>query len=468
MSILSRAVCAVVAAFTVGAALPAQADLSIAKRATKNVSCTAGSCVATARNAVMNIADLQNLLTSQPAVSLDAGAAKNIAVNAALTWTSSATLSLTAQGSLTVNKPVTVAGSGRVTIHTGDGGLSFAPKASLTFWDLGSALTVNGAAYTLVGDIKSIGSDVQSGVALARDYDASSDGTYMYCPMFIYAPSGHLEGLGHTITHFNANNGCLVYELDGALTNLHLSDAVISDPRDTTAIAVRSNSGLIDHVSVSGRIVDGGFVAPMGGLAGENFGTIRNSSAHVSMPIGGAWNGALVGVNQGTISNSWAEGDVRGMGAGADLTGGLVGINAGTVKNSYSLANIHFRKNFGKFDSAHGGLVGQTSSSPHIPSIVLSSYSAGAVAPQSESGFAGGTVGSDGSSSTFGSTYWVTDSSRHNPKQGAGNIPNDPGITGLTGAQMKSALPAGFDPKIWGQSPNINSGYPYLLANPPQ
>jgi hypothetical protein len=468
MSISSRAVCAVVAVLTVSATLPAQADLSIAKRATKNVSCTAGSCVATARKAVMNVADLQNLLASQPAVSLDAGAAKNIAVDAALTWASSATLSLTAQSSLTVNRPVTVAGSGSVTIHTADGGLSFAPKASLTFWDLGSALTVNGAAYTLVGDIKSIGSDVQSGVALARDYDASSDGTYMYCPMFIYAPSGHLEGLGHTITHFSANNGCLVYELDGALTNLRLSDAIISDPRDTTAIAVRSNSGLIDHVSVSGRIVDGGFVAPMGGLAGENLGTIRNSSAHVSIPIGGAWNGALVGVNQGMISNSWAEGEVRGMGDQLDLTGGLVGDNAGMIKNSYSLANIHFRKNFGKFDSAHGGLVGQTSSSPHIPSIVLSSYSAGAIAPHSESGLAGGTVGSDGSSSTFGSTYWVTDSSPHNPKQGAGNIPNDPGITGLTGAQMKSALPAGFDPRIWGQSPSINNGYPYLLANPPQ
>jgi len=31
----------------------------------------------------------------------------------------------------------------------------------------------------------------------------------------------------------------------------------------------------------------------------------------------------------------------------------------------------------------------------------------------------------------------------------------------------ESGLADGFDPHIWRQSPNINNGYPYLLANPP-
>jgi hypothetical protein len=56
----------------------------------------------------------------------------------------------------------------------------------------------------------------------------------------------------------------------------------------------------------------------------------------------------------------------------------------------------------------------------------------------------------------------------NNPSQGAGNIANDPGITGLTTQQLQSALPTGFDPKIWASNPNINNGYPYLRANPPQ
>jgi hypothetical protein len=37
------------------------------------------------------------------------------------------------------------------------------------------------------------------------------------------------------------------------------------------------------------------------------------------------------------------------------------------------------------------------------------------------------------------------------------------GGTGQTTAQLKSGLPSGFDPTVWGSSPSINSSYPYLL-----
>ena len=64
--------------------------------------------------------------------------------------------------------------------------------------------------------------------------------------------------------------------------------------------------------------------------------------------------------------------------------------------------------------------------------------------------------------------YWDLDTSGvSDPHRGAGNIADDPGITGLTDAQLKSGLPAGFDPTIWAQKSNINNGYPYLRANPP-
>jgi hypothetical protein len=66
------------------------------------------------------------------------------------------------------------------------------------------------------------------------------------------------------------------------------------------------------------------------------------------------------------------------------------------------------------------------------------------------------------------SAYWDLDTSGvSDPSQGAGDVPNDPGIAGLSDAQLKSGLPAGFDPTVWGQSPGINNGYPYLIANPP-
>jgi len=63
-------------------------------------------------------------------------------------------------------------------------------------------------------------------------------------------------------------------------------------------------------------------------------------------------------------------------------------------------------------------------------------------------------------SGSLGDTYWNLDNGVSDPSQGAGNIPNDPAVTGLTDAQLKSRLPAGFGPKIWGQSPAINNGYP--------
>ena len=37
----------------------------------------------------------------------------------------------------------------------------------------------------------------------------------------------------------------------------------------------------------------------------------------------------------------------------------------------------------------------------------------------------------------------------------------------LTIAQLKAALPEGFDPNDWGQDAKVNGGYPYLHANPP-
>jgi hypothetical protein len=48
------------------------------------------------------------------------------------------------------------------------------------------------------------------------------------------------------------------------------------------------------------------------------------------------------------------------------------------------------------------------------------------------------------------------------------NMSCSAGVTGLTDAQLKSDLPAGFDPAIWGQDAAVNNGWPYLLANPPQ
>lgn len=93
------------------------------------------------------------------------------------------------------------------------------------------------------------------------------------------------------------------------------------------------------------------------------------------------------------------------------------------------------------------------------------SYSVGTVTGSGSGGF----IGTDTAPTrSIDECYWDLDTSGiDNPHQGAGSPLDDPGITGLTDAELKSGLPAGFDPAIWSENPNINNGYPYLIANPP-
>jgi hypothetical protein len=53
--------------------------------------------------------------------------------------------------------------------------------------------------------------------------------------------------------------------------------------------------------------------------------------------------------------------------------------------------------------------------------------------------------------------YWDSDTSGASVGCSGGSCV---GVTALSDAQLKSGLPAGFDPTIWAQSPGINNGYP--------
>jgi len=165
--------------------------------------------------------------------------------------------------------------------------------------------------------------------------------------------------------------------------------------------------------------------------------------------------GGLVGQNDGQIIDSYAVGQVNSGGSGDSTSaGGLVGFNQGSVSNSYATGNS-------KSTGSAGGLIGLNSGD------ISSSYSTGV--PDGLY-WTGGFVGSDDSQSgDLTDNYWDTDTSGiTNLGQGAGNISNDPGITGLSTEQLQSGLPDGFDPTIWSESGDINGGLPYLLALPPE
>src|SRR5262249_46634149 len=80
----------------------AKADLVITNKATQNVSCSNGSCTATAPNATLNVGDLTNMLAGGDVKVLTGGGATNIAVNVGLSWTSTSRLTLDANQSITI------------------------------------------------------------------------------------------------------------------------------------------------------------------------------------------------------------------------------------------------------------------------------------------------------------------------------------------------------------------------------
>lgn len=467
-------------ALVLSASLAAHADVTISTAATQNMNCANGVCSPTASDAVLNVADLESLLVSGNVEVTTTGSgvqANNIDVQAALGWGSNSALALDAYDSIAVDRPVSVTGTAKVTLTTNDGGsggaLSFGAKGNMTFADLSSSLTINGAPYVLVDSVATLAAAIaakpKKNYALANSYDASGDGTYTKSP--VATPlQGVVEGLGNTISNITVLGrgpigGLFKYigtqqEPGGVVENLGLENANVESTGgrfngEAGGLVAHSWGNLLFGDHVGGRIqAVRGFA---GGLAGTNSGgTISNSysTAHVSGGKKSGFYGAggLVGTSDGPIIESYTTGLVDGPGAG-----GLVGSNYGGISNSYALGQVTEKRSGG----AAGGLLAGLGNT----GTVSSSYSTGKVSANGQGALIGGFIGDDGG--LAGSTsdcYWDTTTSGTDQGTGEGNVQ---GLTGLTTQQLKSGLPAGFDPTIWAQDKKINSGFPYLIANPP-
>jgi hypothetical protein len=165
--------------------------------------------------------------------------------------------------------------------------------------------------------------------------------------------------------------------------------------------------GVIKNVNVVNATVTGGRY--VGGLGGENKGTVSNS--YSSSNVNGRFGiGGLMGDNWGSVSNSYSTGSVTGKW----LVGGLVGDNWGSVSNSYSTGSVTGT------EFKVGGLVGFNFGT------VSNSYSTGSVSGSDE--YVGGLVG-DNYHGTVSNSFWDTETS--------GQATLDGG-TGKTTAEMKS------------------------------
>jgi hypothetical protein len=225
---------------------------------------------------------------------------------------------------------------------------------------------------------------------------------------------GVFDGNGHTISSFSYNSDgadyiglfAVVYEPNALIKDLTLAEPNVSAGTDGfVGSLVGSLYGTVHNCRAAGVTVSGW--ANAGGLVGENWGDIVESSATGSVSgtysVGGLvgdnygqiadcssgatvsgddYIGGLVGGNgYGHISYSSATGDVTGN----DCVGGLVGYSgsfdaATTIVNSYAMGEVLGVR-------AVGGLVGDNDGT------ILECYSAGSVSGGQD---VGGLAGENG------------------------------------------------------------------------
>jgi hypothetical protein len=187
---------------------PALASVEISTAPTKNMSCSSGVCTPTAKDAIFNVNDLTNMLSSADVTVKASGRALTIGIVSPLAWASTHRLTLDAILNVNIKAQVMVQGTAGLTVVTNDGAsdgdLVFYPGGKIDFWDLTSSLIINGNSYMLVKDVATLASDIADNpaefYALANDYDASVDGRYFDPPVSAEL-TGTFEGLGHAISN---------------------------------------------------------------------------------------------------------------------------------------------------------------------------------------------------------------------------------------------------------------------------
>ena len=171
---------------------------------------------------------------------------------------------------------------------------------------------------------------------------------------------GTFDGQNHTISGIYINNNSnyqgLFGYVDGAtIQNLSVADSYIK-ANDWVGGIVGENYGTVSNCSNSGTVT-GGDDAYVGGIVGINYsGTISNCTNSGTVTGGDdARVGGIVGINySGTISNCTNNGTVTGS-DDADV-GGIVGRNNGTVSNCYYL-DSSCDKGVGNDDDNEGAIL---------------------------------------------------------------------------------------------------------------
>ena len=280
------------------------------------------------------------------------------------------------------------------------------------------------------------------------------------------------------VESFDGGNGGLVGSCDGAITNSSFHGTVSALNAEVGGLAgITLSACVISGSWSSGSVTGGGYFAYLGGLVGQiSNGLVQSSysrsavtatgtSSSDIMYVGGlagqvligsvvgsfalgpvtatseansTYVGGFVGYNSKTISQCFAAGPVKGSVLGA--TGGLAGGGSGAISDCYATGTV------AGTSGPTAGLVGSLGTN----GTINRSFAAGRVAVVN--GARGELVASIFNSGPVTNSYWDKSTSGQGSSAGG---------TGLTTAQLKAALPAGFITSRWGITRTVS--YPFLI-----
>jgi filamentous hemagglutinin family protein len=375
------------------------------------------------------------------------GSGGNINVNDTVSWSANTTLTLTAANNVNVNANVTATGDAAGLIinpNTGNGSQVASGTGALNL-NMGNSITLSGAnptlsiagnSYTVINslgtagsttgtDLQGINGNLAGFYALGSDIDATATSSWNggagLTPIGAFgAPfTGTFNGLGHTIsnlTFFNNSYADGAYGLfgdtSGAILNVGLiGESMWERAGGSNAILflgglAGENTGTISNSYATGTSIgivggDGTSITQgnIGGLVGSSSGPISDSYAAVAISGGNVGMqtvsyGGLVGNNIASITNSYATGSLTSLqcGDGPCRVGGLAGYNSSTIGNSFATGSLsYFNGVIGlSQNTVNGGLVGYNDGTYGQGSIT-NSYATGNVT--AAGGEAGGLVG---------------------------------------------------------------------------
>ncbi len=267
-----------------------------------------------------------------------------------------------------------------------------------------------------------------TGVTFILNNDIDMSGVSNFTPIGSATNTfkGDFYGNGHTISNLKVSTSSANAGLFGVIEDSHIQDVCING----VSVSGGSNTGaLVGQVTGTSTIknisVKGGTVTGSGNNLGGLIGSLSSNStlteSYTALTVQSSSSisnvGGLIGNNNGTVSKTYTDGEVKA--SSATNVGGLIGTNSGKVSTSYVMRNVTGATNVGGFIGTNSGNVSNSYSIADVSGSV-----------------SGGFIGKNNGGTLSGNVYNIGSGDAVVNAQGVGSG-SSTGINGLVIEDMR-------------------------------